>query len=80
MNLYERFALSEYLYAFPDDREYDEVLDMLMGNYTEENETDEVIVWDVFDNTPRVVVAELIDSLKDRLFGTYVSREEKASV
>ena len=53
---------------------------MLMGNYTEENETDEVIVWDVFDNTPRVVVAELIDSLKDRLFGTFVSREEKASV
>ena len=76
MNVYERFALSEYLYAFPDDREYEEVLDMLMGNYTEENETDEVIVWDVFEHTSPQVVVELIDSLKDRLFGTFASREE----
>ena len=53
---------------------------MLMGNYTEENETDEVIVWDVFDNTPREGVIELIDALKDRLFGTFIPREEKASV
>ena len=74
MNLYERFALSEYLYAFPNDIEYDEVLDMLNeGN-------DEVIVWDVFDNTPREGVIELIDALKDRLFGTFIPREEKASV
>jgi hypothetical protein len=74
MNIYERFALNEYLYAFPNDIEYDEVLDMLNeGN-------DEVIVWDVFDNTPREGVIELIDALKDRLFGTFIPREEKASV
>lgn len=80
MNVYERFALNEYLYAFPDDRAYEEILDMLMGNFTEENETDEVIVWEVFEHTPPQVVVELIDSLKDRLFGTFVSREEKVSV
>ena len=76
MNVYEHFALSEYLYAFPEDRTYQEVLDMLMGNFTEENETDEVIVWEVFEDVPPEGVVELIDALKDRLFGTFVSREE----
>lgn len=69
MNVYEHFALSEYLYAFPEDKTYDEVLDMLVDM------NDEVIVWEVFDDVMPEVVVELIDALKDRLFGTFVSRE-----
>ena len=76
MNIYERFALNEYLYAFPDDREYGEVLNMLMGNYTEENETDEVIVWEVFEDVPPESVIELIDTLKDGLEAAFIPREE----
>jgi len=78
MNAYEYFALNEYLYAYPDDRTFDEVLGMLTGDVIDE--TDEVIVWEVFESIPPRAVAEFIETLRDKLYGSFIPREEKANV
>ena len=70
MNVYERFALSEYLYAFPEDKSYDEVLDM----YNEGS--DEVLVWEVFECMRPEAVVEFIDALRNGLMATFIPREE----
>lgn len=70
MNVYQRFALGEYLFAFPEDKSYDEVLDMLLKG------SDEVIIWQVFEDASREAVVELIDTLMDGLFATFVPRKE----
>jgi hypothetical protein len=70
MNAYERFALNEYLYAFPEDKSYDEVLDM----YNEGS--DEVIVWEVFECMRPEAVVEFIDALKFSLEKRFIPREE----
>jgi Zn-dependent M32 family carboxypeptidase len=70
MNVYERFALSEYLYAFPEDKSYDEVLDM----YNEGS--DEVLVWEVFERMRPEAVVEFIDALRNGLMATFIPREE----
>lgn len=69
MNVYEIVALGEYFYAFPNDIEYDEVLDMFI------NKDDEVILWEVFDSMPRESVVELVDTLKEVLEKLFVPRE-----
>jgi hypothetical protein len=69
MDAYERFALSEYLYAFPEDKSYDEVLDM----YNEGS--DEVIVWEVFECMRPEAVVEFIDALRNGLMATFIPRE-----
>jgi hypothetical protein len=78
MNAYEYSALNEYLYAYPDDKTFDEVLGMLTGDVIDE--TDEVIVWEVFEPMPREAVAEYIDNLKIMLERNFIPREEKANV
>jgi hypothetical protein len=70
MNAYERFALSEYLYAFPEDKSYDEVLDM----YNEGS--DEVIVWEPLERMRPEAVVEFIDALKFSLEKRFIPREE----
>ena len=73
MNAYERFALSEYFYAFPEDKSYDEVLDMFNEG------SDEVIVWEVFEGIRHEAVVEFVDALKNGLTAAFIPREEKAS-
>lgn len=69
-NIYERFALGEYFYAFPNDKTYDEVLDMLLKG------SDEVIVWHEFRALPREAVVEFVDALRAGLMVTFIPREE----
>ena len=70
MNAYEHFALSEYLYAFPKDKSYDEVLDM----YNEGS--DEVVVWEPLESMRPEAVVEFIDALKLSLEKRFIPREE----
>jgi hypothetical protein len=75
MNAYEFVALNEYLSAYPDDRTFDEVMGMLTGDVIDE--TDEVIVWEVFEHMPREAVAEYIDNLKDTLERNFIPKEQE---
>lgn len=70
MNLYEIVALGEYFYAFPNDKTYEEVLEMFNdGN-------DEVIVWQAFEHMPREVICDSSENLKEVLEKLFVPREE----
>lgn len=70
MNVYERFALGEYFYAFPEDKSYDEVLDMF------NERSNEVILWEPFEYMNRDAVGEFVDALKFSLEKTFTPREE----
>lgn len=70
MNIYERFALGEYFYAFPNDKTYDEVLDMFNEG------SDEVIVWEVFEGIRHEALVEFVDALRAGLMVTFIPREE----
>lgn len=70
MNAYEYFALSEYFYAFPDDKTYDEVLDMF------NEKSDEVIVWQAFEDMRPEAIVEFVDNLKHALERNFIPREE----
>jgi hypothetical protein len=70
MNVYERFALGEYFYSFPEDKSYDEVLDMF------NERSSEVILWEPFEYMNRDAVGEFVDALKFSLEKTFTPREE----
>ena len=70
MNVYERFALSEYFYAFPEDKSYDEILDMF------NERSDEVILWEVFEGIRGEAVVEFVDALRAGLMATFIPRKE----
>ena len=70
MNAYEIVALNEYLYAYPTDKTYDEVLDMLLKR------DDEVLVWDAFEYKHPQNIYEFINNLKDVLEENFIPREE----
>lgn len=71
VNAYDRFALNEYLSAFPDDLTFDEVLALLMRR------DDEVLVWEAFDRHPAMEVADYILLLRDNLMRDFIPREDK---
>jgi hypothetical protein len=48
-------ALAEYLWAFPEDKPFSEVLEMI------ENRDDEVLVWQVFEHHPVDTIIEIIE-------------------
>lgn len=70
MNAYERFACAEYLSAFPDDKTFDEVMQMLLDR------NEEVLVWEVFEHKPPEVVLDLIVGLERGLSEQFTPREE----
>jgi hypothetical protein len=70
MNVYERFALGEYFQAFPEDKSYDEVLDMFNEG------SDEVILWEPFERMNWDAISEFVDALKFSLEKTFTPREE----
>jgi len=58
MKVSERFALGQWLSDYPDDKTYDEVLEMI----TEEHE--DVILWEPIENYPPESVIEIIDDTR----------------
>lgn len=58
MKVSERFALGQWLSDYPDDKTYDEVLEMI----TEEHE--DVILWETIENYPPESVIEMIDDTR----------------
>lgn len=70
MNAYERFACAECLYAFPNDKTFDEVMQML------EDGDDEVWVWEAFEHLPAERVVDIITSMRDSLMRAFVPRVE----
>jgi hypothetical protein len=58
MKVSERFALGQWLSDYPDDKTYDEVLEMI----TEEHE--DVLLWEPIENYPPESVIEMIDDTR----------------
>jgi len=58
MKVSERFALGQWLSDYPDDKTYDEVLEMI----TEEHE--DIILWEPIENYPPESVIEMIDDTR----------------
>lgn len=58
MKVSERFALGQWLSDYPDDKTYDEVLEMI----TEEHE--DILLWEPIENYPPESVIEMIDDTR----------------
>ena len=58
MKVSERFALGQWLSDYPDDKTYDEVLEMI----TEEHE--DIVLWETIENYPPESVIEMIDDTR----------------
>jgi hypothetical protein len=58
MKVSERFALGQWLSDYPDDKTYEEVLDLI----TEEHE--DVILWEPVENYPPESVIEIIEDTR----------------
>jgi hypothetical protein len=58
MKVSERFALGQWLSDYPDDKTYDEVLEMI------EEEHDDIILWEPIENYPPESVIEMIDDTR----------------
>jgi hypothetical protein len=54
----ERFALGQWLCAYPDDASYDAVLQMVR------DEDERVTVWEPLDRSPSYEVADVIEDTK----------------
>ena len=74
MTPYERFALTEYLADFPNDKSYGEILRALVAGQNRYD--DEILVWEAVEHYPREDLANIIDSLKESLELHFVPREE----
>lgn len=69
MNVYERFAVSQFLSYYPEDVSLDELFD-LMREYDEN-----VIAWDpFFDSDPEELI-DAISNMIDALQDTFVPKE-----
>jgi len=59
----ERFALMEWLSDFPDDKTYDEIMEMMRDfNHTWTHE--DLSVWEVVENYELSEVADMIDNTR----------------
>jgi hypothetical protein len=59
----ERFALMEWLTEFPDDKTYDEIMEMMRDfNHTWTHE--DLSVWEVVENYELSEVADMIDNTR----------------
>jgi MoxR-like ATPase len=59
----ERFALMEWLSHFPDDKTYDEIMEILRGDEPEWKHED-IDVWEVVENHTLDQVADFIDNTR----------------
>lgn len=68
MDEYQRFALNQYLCDYRDDVTYTDVLRMV------QERSDEVVVWEPFEDYPPESITKFIDSLVDSLRRTFIPR------
>lgn len=55
----ERFALNEHLSEFPENKTFEEILELIL------NEDESVIIWEPFENYPAEDVIEIIVNTKE---------------
>jgi hypothetical protein len=65
MNKYQRFALNHFLSNYPQELDFDGVLDLI------EAEDDAVLVWQPFENMKPEELVEEIDSMVTSLKATF---------
>jgi len=70
MKTSELFALNEWLSDYPNNLEYDEVLELLR------DEHESVIVWQWFENMPPIDLIENIDNTRSH-FATVTKEDQK---
>jgi hypothetical protein len=63
----ERFALNEHLSEFPDDKTFEEIIELIL------NEDESVIIWEPFENYPADDVVEIIINTKEHF--EFVTKE-----
>jgi hypothetical protein len=69
LNVYEKFALNQFLSYYPENASFDEIIEM-MRDYNED-----VIVWDpFFDAEPEDVILSIENMVKD-LRETFIPKE-----
>ena len=71
MNAYQKFALDHYLSAYPEDKTFHEILEMV-----EDHENDDVLVWDPFFYLEPEEVGGLISDLAHDLSENFIAKEE----
>lgn len=60
-NAYDNVALGQYLSDYPDDKTYEEVLDLILA------EDESISIWEPFENYDPEWIVENIESLKQTL-------------
>ena len=71
MNAYQKFALDHYLSAYPEDKTFHEILEMV-----EDHGNDDVLVWDPFFYLEPEEVGGLISDLAQDLSENFIAKEE----
>lgn len=71
MDAYQEVALDEYLCAYPNDKTYEEVLDLLLLK------DDEVVVWEAFEGYKPIQIVGFIGVLHTRLEAVFVPRNKE---
>jgi len=59
----ERFALMEWLSEFPDDKTYEEIIEMMRDPYTW-TQYEDLSVWEVVENYELSEVADMIENTR----------------
>jgi len=63
----ELFALNEHLSEFPDNKTFDEIIELIL------NDDESVIIWEPFENYPADDVVEIIINTKEHF--EFVTKE-----
>lgn len=73
----ERFAIHQWLSDYPDNKTYDEIIDMMVGEEEDEDSWthDQITVWQVVEHFTLRQVAEMIDDTRAHFAA--VTNEEK---
>lgn len=73
----ERCSLSCFLSDYPSDMSYEDILDLLSKGETEDENGNEINIWEPFENMDPSYVAEQIDNHKEAIEAEYNSEESK---
>ena len=63
----EYFALNQFLSEFPEDMDYDEIIQRLIDDDLDEDGDPIITVWEPFESHPTEVVAEYIEDTYNSL-------------
>ena len=69
LNVYEKFAVNQFLSYYPENASFDEIIEM-MRDYNED-----VTVWDPFFDAEPEEIVEAITNMIDALQDTFVPKE-----